>query len=241
MTRTRAATLLATALMIAAISPTRAQFFGGGIVFDPSNYAQNLLTATRALQQINNQIRSLQNEALMLRNMELNLSSLDVSELHGMVGGLSQVSALIDQARGIAFNVDATDAAFAEIYPTSYPAGTSDARLDADAQTRWQDAMDAFRQTLSVQAQIAENVQGDAGTLSSLVAASQGARGNLAVAQAGNQLLALSIKQQLQIQSLMAAQGRATALDAARRAESEAEGKAAFQRFLGNGQAYTAQ
>ena len=32
------------------------------IVFDPSNYAQNVLTAARALQQINNQITSLQNQ-----------------------------------------------------------------------------------------------------------------------------------------------------------------------------------
>jgi hypothetical protein len=31
------------------------------VVFDPNNYAQNVLTAARALQQINNQIVSLQN------------------------------------------------------------------------------------------------------------------------------------------------------------------------------------
>ena len=30
------------------------------VVFDPNNYAQNVLTAARALQQINNQIVSLQ-------------------------------------------------------------------------------------------------------------------------------------------------------------------------------------
>ena len=38
------------------------------IVFDPNNYAQNVLTAARALQQINNQITSLQNQAQMLIN-----------------------------------------------------------------------------------------------------------------------------------------------------------------------------
>ena len=35
-------------------------------VFDPQNYAQNLLEASRALQQINNQIQALQNQASML-------------------------------------------------------------------------------------------------------------------------------------------------------------------------------
>ena len=50
-------------------SPARAQF----TVFDPSNYTQNLLTAARTLQQVNNQIRSLQNEATMLLNQAKNL------------------------------------------------------------------------------------------------------------------------------------------------------------------------
>src|SRR3546814_15088815 len=61
-----AAALTATALTGAAImpvTPAHAQF--GGVVFDPSNYAQNVLTAARTLQQINNQIQSLQNEASM--------------------------------------------------------------------------------------------------------------------------------------------------------------------------------
>jgi P-type conjugative transfer protein TrbJ len=34
---------------------------GALVVFDPSNYAQNVLTAARALQQVNNQITALQN------------------------------------------------------------------------------------------------------------------------------------------------------------------------------------
>ena len=38
------------------------------IVFDPNNYVQNVLTAARELQQITNQITSLQNEAQMLIN-----------------------------------------------------------------------------------------------------------------------------------------------------------------------------
>ena len=38
-------------------TPAAAQW----IVYDPTNYAQNVLTAARSLEQINNQIRSLQN------------------------------------------------------------------------------------------------------------------------------------------------------------------------------------
>src|SRR3546814_18932251 len=55
-------------IAVAGVSaPASAQFFGG-IVYDPTNYAQNVLTAARSLQQINHQIQSLQNEASSLIN-----------------------------------------------------------------------------------------------------------------------------------------------------------------------------
>ncbi|MDE2135750.1 MAG: P-type conjugative transfer protein TrbJ [Alphaproteobacteria bacterium] len=233
--------LVTTIGLAAAPAPAMAQFFGGGIVFDPSNYSQNLLTAARALQQINNQIQSLQNEAMMLQNMGKNLTSLSTSQLGTMVSALTQISTLMNQGQGIAFNVNATNTAFAQAYPQSYPPGTSTTTLAADALKRWQNTMAAFQQTLQVQAQVAQNVQADSATLTSLTNTSQAAVGNLQVNQATNQLLALSIKQQLQIQNLMAAQYRAASLDQARNAESEAQAQSQFSTFLGNSSAYTPQ
>jgi len=92
-----------------------------------------------------------------------------------------------------------------------------------------------------VQSQIAQTVQSDTAKLAGLVNASQGAVGSLQAQQATNQLLALSIKQQLQVQSLLAAQGRAQALNDANNAEAEEEGRAAFQTFLGGSSAYPGQ
>jgi len=238
MKRALATLLLGTTLgLSAAILPAKAQW----AVFDADNHAQNLLEAARALQQVNNQIQQLQNEASMLQNMGRNLASLNVSQLDTMVSALTQINTLMDQGQGIAFDVNATNAAFADTYPRDYPATTTSATLEADALKRWQDTMAAFQQTLQVQAGVAQNVQADTATLSTLVEASQGAAGNLQVSQAGNQLLALSTKQQLQIQSLMAAQYRATALEQARNAEAEEQGHTAFQSFIGTDNAYTPQ
>ena len=50
-------------------------------VFDPSNYAQNVLTAARTLESVNNQIRSLQNEAEMLIGQARSLANLPFSSL----------------------------------------------------------------------------------------------------------------------------------------------------------------
>jgi len=101
--------------------------------------------------------------------------------------------------------------------------------------------MAAFQLALKVQAQIVQNVQGDSTALTSLVNTSQGAVGNLQVSQATNQLLALSTKQQMQIQNLMAAQYRATTLNEARDAETEAAAQSEFTTFIGTGHAYTPQ
>lgn len=62
-------------------TPAQAFLFGGGgrIVYDPRNHAENILSAARALEQINNQITQLQNEAQMLMNQARNLASLPSS------------------------------------------------------------------------------------------------------------------------------------------------------------------
>jgi len=239
MTRKKLATLLlgGTLALGGMAAPAMAQW----AVFDGANYVQNVIEAARALQQINNQIQSLQNEATMLTNMAKNLKSLNVSSLSSIVSDLTQISTLMNKAQGISFNVSASQAAFAQTYPQNYTASTTSGTLGADALKRWQDAMAAFRQTLAVQSQVAQNVQSDTTTLTMLVTASQGAVGSLQVSQATNQLLALSIKQQLQIQNLMAAQYRASSLEQGRSAEAQSQSQAAFSNFLGTGQAYTPQ
>lgn len=231
------AVVLATVFPLIVPMPATAQM----AVIDGSNLAQNVLQAARALQQINNQIQSLQNEAVMLQDMALNLASLDSSPLTGIMDDLQQIDTLMDQAQGIGFDVQSVEAAFQQLYPELYGAGTGIPQLLTDAETRWQNARSAFQQTMMVQSQIAGTVQSDTAKLAGLVNASQGAAGNLQVSQATNQLLALSIKQQLQIQTLMTVQGRAEALKGANEAEAEEEGRAAFQTFLGSSNAYSPQ
>ena len=77
--------------------------------------------------------------------------------------------------------------------------------------------------------------------LAQIVAKSQDAEGSLQVSQATNQLLALTAKQQFQLQHMMAAQFRSEAVEQSRRATQAAEARAATKKFLGSGSAYTPQ
>ncbi|GLV25943.1 hypothetical protein [Sphingobium sp. TomTYG45] len=64
---------------------------------------------------------------------------------------------------------------------------------------------------------------------------SQSATGALQAAQAGNQLVALQIRQVVDMTAVMAAASRAQAIEAARGATAEAEGRARFARFVKRG------
>ena len=208
-------------------------------VFDTSNYTQNLLTAARTLQQINNQIQSLQNEAQMLAGQAKNLSRIDFPQLDQLRQKLGEIDRLMGQAQGIDFRVDQLGEQFRQQFPDSYGSVMKRDQRLAAAKQRLDNEMAAFRQTMAVQAGIAENVRDDAQALSEIVARSQGAEGSLAAQQATNQLLALATKQQFQLQNLMAAQFRSQSLEAARRGQSEREARERTTRFLGDGKAYT--
>ena len=83
------------ALCMAAVSvPAQAQW----IVFDPTNYAQNVLTATRELQQVNNEIQSLENQATSLINQARNLASLPYSSLAQLQQQITQTQQQIGRA-----------------------------------------------------------------------------------------------------------------------------------------------
>jgi P-type conjugative transfer protein TrbJ len=145
------------------------------------------------------------------------------------------------QAQGIRLQVSGLDQQFHQLFPQSFGQALRMNDQVVAARSRLDTAMTAYQHTMTVQAQVAENVAADAQTLSSLVAKSQGAEGALQAQQATNQLLALSAKQQFQIQNMMAAQYRAETIERARQAQAQIDAQAATKKFLGSGTAYTPQ
>ena len=193
--RSRAALLAASMLSIPmALSPIVATPAHAIIVFDPSNYAQNVIQAARALQQITNQITSLQNEAQMLINQAKNLASLPYSSLQQLQQSVSRTQQLLNQAQNIAYDVKQIDQAFQTKYG-NVSMSASDQQLVADARSRWQNTVGGLQDAMKVQATVVGNIDTNRTEMSRLVGASQGATGALQATQAGNQLLALQAQQ----------------------------------------------
>ncbi|MGD9919753.1 MAG: P-type conjugative transfer protein TrbJ [Paenirhodobacter sp.] len=220
--------------------PAHALFgFGSGpfIVYDPTNHAENLLTAARALEQINNQISQLQNEAQMLINQARNLTSLPYSALSALQQNVDRTRTLLSEAQNIAFDVQQIDQMFQQDY-ANIPLSSSDAQLLSDARTRWGNTVGGLQDAMRVQAGVVGNIDAQRAQLFALVGESQSAVGALQATQAGNQLLALQAQQIADLTAVTAANGRAEALAEAERAAAAEQGRVQRERFLTPGTGY---
>ena len=233
MRRRRRALLLASLalvpLALAGPAPAAAQL--GGIVHDPRNYAQNILTAARTLEQINNQIRQLQIQAVSLVNEARNLETLPLTIIEPLQQQIRQTQALLAEAEGIAYDVQAIERDFARQY-RSIDLNASQRALVGSAEARWRGSVAAFENALKVGAGAVGNIEGTRSAVQNLTSASQSAVGALQAAQAGNQLLALQARQLADLTATIAALGRAQALDAANAAAAKAQAREQLRRFL---------
>ncbi len=104
---------------VTSLAPVQAQW----VVFDPQNYAQDLIQAAAraAADQQPDSVASERSDDAAEHGDES--QSLNTSQLGTMVTALTQISTLMNQGQGIAFNVNATNTAFTQTYPQSYPTG----------------------------------------------------------------------------------------------------------------------
>ena len=234
--RLRAAFAASAAVLALATAsvPAHAQW----IVFDPTNFSQNVLTAARELQQVNNEIQSLENQATMLINQARNLARQPYSALAQLEQSITQTEQLLLQAQRIAYSVAAIDQAFTQTYPQAYSSSPSSQQLLAGAQTRWQNSLAGFQDAMRVQAGAVQNLDSTRTQINSLISASQSATGALQAAEAGNQLTALQTKQLTDLTAVMAAIARAQSLEGARNVENQLQAQQQLSNFLNYGPGY---
>jgi len=227
------AALSAFPITLIGTQPANAQF-GGGVVYDPANHVQNILTAVRSLQQINQQIEQLTHEIEMLENMARNLETLDVNVAEAIIRDrIRRIYDLMGQAEGIGYGVEEVEREYEEIYPETYGDTPPDSDvLIEDARVRWRQSRTAYRDALVTIGASLEDNQTDGAAIAELVTQSQSAAGALEAAQAGNQLEAMQTQQLMQIESIMAAHYRAESLERARQLAEAERGRARTRSFL---------
>jgi P-type conjugative transfer protein TrbJ len=236
MTRAHIRLLLTVAAPAFAAGPAAGQT----VVYDPSNYAQNLLQAARALQQINNQIAQLENQSQSLINQAKHLVSLPYSLVSTITGQIQRTEQLIAQAQRIAYSVSTIDKAFT----TNYGAinlNVNQQQMVAQAQQRWQTSVAGLQDAMRMQATVVGNIPASRTTVTTLGASSQSASGALQAIQVNNQLLVQISQQLADLIALQAAHSRAQTLVAAANATDQNQGTGQLSTFLTRGSGYQAQ
>ena len=231
-------TAVALALLTSTTIPPRAHAL---TVFDPANYQQNLLSAVRALEQINTQVRALQNQAQMILRMDQNLTRLGGTLSPDLQRTLSGIQTQLRSGQGIALNLQQTQSTYERLFPFQVSAALSSDDILRNAKNRWDEEYAGLKRAALLQGQIADGIEIDTRLLGDAMTRSRNAAGALDATQAGNELTSLAVKQSLALQGLPAAQHRAETITRARNLAAEDEARQRFKSFVGTGPGYSAR
>ena len=210
------------ALMVGVSStllPTQAQ---AAIVYDPANHVQNVLTAARALEQIR-----IQTEQLTAQIRSLAQSPYDHAAQIG--DAMRALNELNSQARGLASTVRGLDRQFEDLYPSNQTARTAMQRLEA-ASRRIEMSRQTAQDLAVTAASIDANRTARTSRMVGAIAASRAAEGETGAIQSSVQALGVLSEQLEGLQTLMAAQSRLAAQEAAGRAAERQQAVDAHRR-----------
>ncbi len=186
-------------------------------VIDPTNLAQNILQVARAVEQINNQIRQIEQQALMLARSPLQLSG----ELSAR---LEEARGLFGAAQAVAFEANQVGQNLRALYPETFESFNLEDVLARSDQ--WiAESRSSLELAMRAEAEAARSVGDARGRIDRALGASADAQGQTGAVQAGNQLLGVTATQLAEIQALMAAQGRALQVERMERLAREERGR----------------
>jgi len=203
--QTKIITALLVAAMVLAPMPAAAIFGVGDIVFDPTNFVNTLETAVRLLKMVG----IAQNQLAM---MEANLARLE--DLIEMLNdpdleNLKKLEAISENAEGLAYVVNTLEESFKTLYP-DYTSPVDTQAFD-EMQRRWlAQTRESIRKAMAVQGGVTD-LKDDRRDLESALEKAREADGNLRIGQAAAEINAITAKQLLRLQHMMAVSERARA------------------------------
>lgn len=179
------------------------------VVHDPTNLAQNILSY---VQEFATAINTAEQLATQYRQLEIELQQarkLNSDQIRGRImNGIRQLADIQQKTRGITYEYARTEGAFDQQYPdmAAYN-GMSGRDYAAQAAKANQQLQNSVRDAMLAQGLIS-NAASDQDALNALVSTSNNADGQLAAAQAGNQIAAMTAQQLIQLQQIMATSAR---------------------------------
>jgi P-type conjugative transfer protein TrbJ len=206
--RSRKVTLVFTGAMVTLVTivtPASAISGVGDIVYDPSNYAQNLESAIQAVKQVENQYTQIQNQFTQLANEAKNLAS-DHTNIAGLRTAFQNLLNLNNYINGLIADYSRAQAAWDRTYPkfSAYNGNMSATDYANHVSQAWRNTNTALLSSATSNAIVVSNRGITKATVDNLLAGSDTAVGALQAAQIGHKLAAAQVEQLAELTQIVA-------------------------------------
>lgn len=167
----------------------------GNIVFDPSNYAENIITATQSIQQTTDDFETAQAEIQNIKNVA-NFKWDDASQT------LQNLANTIQQANGLAYSMSNLSTQFSKTYP-GYQADQNYSSSYQNWSTTTMNTISGVLQSVGLQSQ---DFATEGATLDTLRNMSSSSAGQMQALQAGNMIAGEMSNQMQELRQLSMSQ-----------------------------------
>ena len=210
----------------------------GAIVYDPTNWMQNFISAVQNVQQaiyeaqqISQQIMQIQNEVQMLVNQGKMLMQLPNSLQSDIINSIRDLEVLIANSRGLIMDYNGLQTQFDDIYRTADYSGWTGADYQNSATALSNETIDAANNAMEAQGLIADLDQ-DRMALDSLLGSSKTAQGQLQALQAANEIAGVMTINLMRLETIMAESARAETTHIAAITKAQQDANARFKAGL---------
>ena len=160
------------------------------VVFDPSNFGQNILSAIRALVSNLNEARMIANQVISLANEAKNLTALPFDIIQEFSSQFNDLFSAVGSVDGLMQNLSTLQSKFESLYPdfSAIYDPISRSSMAADVEKWIKTTREMVLGASKTGAQVLQSLPSTQAQLDRLMSDSQGAVGILQATQAGNQI-----------------------------------------------------
>jgi len=204
----------------------------GAVVYDPTNYIQNFISALQSVRQtvleaqtVAQQIMQLRNEVQMIVNQGRMLANLPTSLQAEIMNSFRSLETVMANSRGIFQDYNGLQTQFDK---TDDYTGWTGADYKNSVARLGQETLDAANNAMEAQGLIAD-LEADSVALDSLMTASKTAQGQLSALQAANEISGLMTQNLMRLETIVASSAKAQTTELAAKAKLKQDNAAKWQ------------
>jgi len=207
-------------------------FAGGGgfgtIVFDPSNFGKNSITAMQSVEQTLKQAQMIANQLQQINMQIRNIANIPRGIWNNIMSQLSALTAVVQQGQALAYTLSNLDTVFRLRYPGYVPPTHYTQQY-----RQWSEgALDGIRGALRAANLQSNQFATESMVLDQLKGMSDSAKGRMQAMQVGNMISVQQVEQMQKLRQLFMAQMQAENGYLATKQQDEATAKAAADAFF---------